>query len=111
MNNVFILIQITLTIVLIYLLLNNNTNKSKKIVVNRENKKEMEILKKMRAINLTMPLTEKSRPEKFEEVIGQEKGIKALRAALCGANPQYSKNKETDSIYSSVHFTFHLYCL
>lgn len=89
MNNVFILIQITLTIVLIYLLLNNNTNKSKKIVVNRENKKEMEILKKMRAINLTMPLTEKSRPEKFEEVIGQEKGIKALRAALCGANPQH----------------------
>ena len=89
MNNVFILIQIALTIVLIYLLLNNNTNKSKKIVVNRENKKEMEILKKMRAINLTMPLTEKSRPEKFEEVIGQEKGIKALRAALCGANPQH----------------------
>lgn len=89
MNNVFILIQITLTIVLIYLLLNNNTNKAKKIVVNRENKKEMEILKKMRAINLTMPLTEKSRPEKFEEVIGQEKGIKALRAALCGANPQH----------------------
>lgn len=89
MNNVFILIQIALTIVLIYLLLNNNSNKSKKIVVNRENKKEMELLKKMRAINLTIPLTEKSRPEKFNEVIGQEKGIKALRAALCGANPQH----------------------
>lgn len=89
MNNIFILIQIALTIVLIYLLLNNNSNKSKKIVVNRENKKEMELLKKMRAINLTIPLTEKSRPEKFNEVIGQEKGIKALRAALCGANPQH----------------------
>ena len=89
MNNIFILIQIALTIVLIYLLLSNNSNKSKKVVVNRENKKEMELLKKMRAINLTMPLTEKSRPEKFNEVIGQEKGIKALRAALCGANPQH----------------------
>ena len=89
MNNIFILTQIFLTIVLIYLLINNSSNKSRKIVVTKENKKEMDLLRKMRSISLTMPLTEKSRPEKFNEVIGQEKGIKALKAALCGANPQH----------------------
>jgi Lon-like ATP-dependent protease len=62
---------------------------SKKVIVDRENKKEMDKLKKLREIKLTEPLTEKSRPTSFEEIIGQEKGIKALQAALCGPNPQH----------------------
>ncbi len=62
---------------------------SSKVVVNKENKKEMEKLKKMKSISLTEPLTEKSRPTRFEDVIGQEKGIKALQAAICGPNPQH----------------------
>lgn len=60
-----------------------------KMVVTRENKKEMEKLRIMRNIKLTEPLTEKSRPTSFEEIIGQEKGIKALQAAICGPNPQH----------------------
>jgi Lon-like ATP-dependent protease len=63
--------------------------KSRKVIVDRENKKEMEELKKLRGIKLTEPLTEKSRPSNFSEIIGQEKGIKALQAALCGPNPQH----------------------
>ena len=55
----------------------------------QENTKEMNNLNKLRQISLTVPLTEKSRPESFDEVIGQEKGIKALKAALCGPNPQH----------------------
>lgn len=51
--------------------------------------KELEKLKQMRKIKLSEPLTEKSRPKSFEEIIGQEKGIKALKAALCGPNPQH----------------------
>lgn len=62
---------------------------SRKVIIDRENKKEMEKLKKLREIKLTEPLTEKSRPSSFSEIIGQEKGIKALQAALCGANPQH----------------------
>lgn len=62
---------------------------SSKIVVDKENKKEMDKLKKLRSINLSEPLTEKSRPSTFEDIIGQEKGIKALQAALCGPNPQH----------------------
>ena len=49
----------------------------------------MEKLRKMKSISLTEPLTEKSRPTRFEDVIGQEKGIKALQAAICGPNPQH----------------------
>ena len=60
-----------------------------KVVVERESKKEMEKLADMREISLTEPLAEKTRPQSFDEVIGQEEGIKALRAALCGANPQH----------------------
>ncbi len=58
-------------------------------VLEKENEKEMEKLNKLRMIKLTEPLTEKSRPSNLEEVIGQEKGIKALKAALCGPNPQH----------------------
>ncbi|MCY6369665.1 ATP-dependent protease LonB [Clostridium ganghwense] len=60
-----------------------------KTVVNKESKKEMEKLRKMQSLKLTEPLTEKSRPTNFKEVIGQEKGIKALQAAICGPNPQH----------------------
>jgi len=60
-----------------------------KITITKENKKEMDKLKKMRSIKLTEPLTEKSRPISFDEIIGQEKGIRALQAAICGPNPQH----------------------
>lgn len=60
-----------------------------KVTIDRESKKEMEQLRNMRAISLAEPLAEKVRPSSFSEVIGQEDGIKALRAALCGPNPQH----------------------
>ena len=51
--------------------------------------KEMEQLKRMRSISLTEPLAEHVRPRTFEDIIGQEEGIKALKAILCGKNPQH----------------------
>ncbi|MDA8443024.1 MAG: ATP-dependent protease LonB [Peptococcaceae bacterium] len=60
-----------------------------KVAVEKESRKELEKLQKMRKIALTEPLAEKTRPSNFTEVIGQTEGIKALRAALCGANPQH----------------------
>ena len=60
-----------------------------RIAVDREAKKELEKLQRLRAISLTEPLSEKTRPTKFDEIIGQEDGLKALRAALCGPNPQH----------------------
>lgn len=60
-----------------------------KVAVERESRKELEKLEKMRKITLTTPLAEKTRPTSFEEIVGQKEGIKALRAALCGPNPQH----------------------
>lgn len=60
-----------------------------KVSIERESKKELEKLEKMRKIALTTPLAEKTRPTHFEEIVGQIEGIKALRAALCGPNPQH----------------------
>ena len=68
------------------LLRNQQTNR---VAVDRESRKEMEQLEKMRQISLTEPLSEKTRPATFDEIIGQESGLKALRAALCGPNPQH----------------------
>ena len=62
---------------------------SNKVYIEKESKKELEKLQKMRETRLTEPLSEKTRPSSFQEVIGQERGIKALKAALCGPNPQH----------------------
>lgn len=54
-----------------------------------ENEREMEKLDAMRQVGLTEPLTEQTRPKSLGEIVGQERGIRALRAALCGPNPQH----------------------
>ncbi|CAM3500954.1 ATP-dependent protease LonB [Marinicrinis lubricantis] len=68
------------------LLRNQQTNRS---AVDKESRKEMEKLRKMRSIQLTVPLSEKTRPSKMEDIVGQKEGLKALKAALCGGNPQH----------------------
>lgn len=55
----------------------------------RESKKELEKLERMRRVRLTEPLSERTRPSRFEEIVGQEEGLTALRAALCSPNPQH----------------------
>lgn len=60
-----------------------------KVAVDRESRKEMEKLQKLRRISLTEPLSEKTRPSSFEEIVGQDDALKAMRAALCGPNPQH----------------------
>ncbi|WOD64146.1 ATP-dependent protease LonB [Niallia taxi] len=65
------------------------SQRTQKVSIDRESKKEMDQLRKMRSISLTAPLSEKVRPTSFEDIVGQEDGIKALKAALCGPNPQH----------------------
>lgn len=90
MTDVLIIIQIMIMVMIfIYMMSNTSQNRNSKVIIDKENHKEMEKLNKLRSIKLTQPLTEKSRPSTFDEIIGQEKGIKALKAALCGPNPQH----------------------
>lgn len=65
------------------------SQRTQKVSIDRESKKEMDQLRKMRSISLTEPLSEKVRPTSFEDIVGQEDGIKSLKAALCGPNPQH----------------------
>lgn len=60
-----------------------------RLAVDKESKKELEKIQRLRRISLAEPLSEKTRPRRFEEIVGQEEGLKALRAALCGPNPQH----------------------
>ena len=87
----FIMFLQLLMSILFYIYMSKSFASKKKdnSVLEKENEKEMEKLNKLRMIKLTEPLTEKSRPSNLEEIIGQEKGIKALKAALCGSNPQH----------------------
>lgn len=92
MTNIFMILQIVVLILMIYVIFNSINKqpvKSKSVVIDKESTKELNNLMKLRQISLSEPLTERSRPTVFEEIVGQEKGIKALKAALCGPNPQH----------------------
>lgn len=87
---VFGVVQIFFALVIgIYFinLMHSQRGQKQKVTINTT--KEREKLEAMREIHLTEPLTARTRPESFADVIGQEEGIKALRAAMCGPNPQH----------------------
>ena len=65
------------------------SQQSSRSAVNKESRKELERLRSMREVSLTEPLAEKTRPAKLEDIVGQEEGIRSLKAALCGPNPQH----------------------
>lgn len=52
-------------------------------------RREMDHLTELRRVHLSQPLNERVRPATFEDIVGQEEGIKALKAILCGPNPQH----------------------
>ncbi|MGB4372683.1 MAG: hypothetical protein WBI93_03845 [Halanaerobiales bacterium] len=55
-----------------------------KRAVIKESKSELNKLRVLRRISLTEPLAEKTRPARFQDIIGQEEGLEALKAAICG---------------------------
>lgn len=90
MNWVILLIQLVVTVitgVFFYTQLRNQRRSQPQY--RRESVKEMENLRKLRAISLSEPLAEHVRPQKFSDIIGQEEGIRSLMAILCGKNPQH----------------------
>ncbi|QPA30262.1 ATP-dependent protease LonB [Thermaerobacillus caldiproteolyticus] len=89
-TNVALLVQLFFGVVIgIYFWNLLRNQRTQKVSIDKESRKEMEQLRKLRSISLTEPLAEKVRPKSFEDIVGQEDGIKALKAALCGPNPQH----------------------
>lgn len=60
-----------------------------KVTTGKGSERELEKLRRLRACKLTVPLSERTRPKSLDDIIGQEEGIRALKAALCGENPQH----------------------
>ncbi len=90
LGNILAAIQLFFAIVIgLYFFNLLKGQQSNKIAIDKESKKELEKLQKLREISLSEPLSEKTRPASFNDIIGQEEGIKALKAALCGPNPQH----------------------
>ena len=89
-NMMIMLIQVFFAVVIgLYFwgLLRNQ--RSSRTAVDRESRKELEKLRKLRSISLSQPLAEKTRPAAMTDIVGQKEGLKALKAALCGPNPQH----------------------
>lgn len=87
----YVLIQIGITII-IWRILRTRERRVQSMPqrdVMSEGSREMRALKQLRARTLNIPLSEKARPDKMDDIIGQDEGIKALRAAMCGPNPQH----------------------
>lgn len=89
-NLVLVVIQLVVTLVVgVYFYKQLKQQKKNTPAVRREGAKEMDKLNRMRSIRLSEPLAERVRPTEFRDIIGQEDGIKSLKAILCGANPQH----------------------
>ncbi|MFC5529304.1 ATP-dependent protease LonB [Cohnella yongneupensis] len=90
LSSILMLVQVFFAVVIgIYfwnLLRNQKNNRS---AVDRESRKEMDKLRKLRSISLTKPLAEKTRPVSIADIVGQKEGLRALKAALCSSNPQH----------------------
>ncbi len=90
LTNTLFIIQFFFSIIIgMYFLNLLKSQQGNKTAIDRESKKELEKLRRLREIKLTEPLAEKTRPASLSDIVGQEQGLRALRAALCGPNPQH----------------------
>ncbi len=76
-------------IVGLYFLNMMRSQQHNRVAVDKESTRELERLRKMRTVSLSEPLSERTRPSCIGDIIGQEDGLRTLRAALCGPNPQH----------------------
>lgn len=83
-------VQIFFSIVIgLYFLSLLRTQTTVKTSIGKDSKNEQEKINEMRKIMLTPPLAEITRPSSFKEIMGQDRGLLALKAAICGPNPQH----------------------
>lgn len=73
----------------IYFLMQLKNQTSSKTTIHKDTIRQYEKMNLLRKIALTEPLSEKMRPREEQDIIGQEDGLKALKTALCGPNPQH----------------------
>lgn len=85
----FVIQMAVTTIVGVYFYTQLRNQKKAQPSQRRESGREYEKMQKLRAVKLSQPLCEKVRPACFADIVGQQDGIKSLKAILCGKNPQH----------------------
>ncbi len=90
-NVIWILVQVAILVAVITVIAWKKKRKyiHEKPIKPTQNSAKMQQIINMRARRLNEPLAETVRPVNFSDIIGQEEGIRALKAALCGPNPQH----------------------
>lgn len=90
MSLLLFMIQMTVTVVVgVYFYRQLRRDRQAQPAMRRDSAREMEKLRNLRSVSLSEPLSERVRPQSFRDIVGQQEGIKALMAILCGANPQH----------------------
>lgn len=88
MNEAVVIAQLIFSgVIAMYFVMQMRSAQSRRNAVNKDSEKEQILLDQMRQRKLNVPLSEITRPKTFSDIIGQEEGIKALRAAICSRNP------------------------
>lgn len=90
MTSIITITQLFFTLIIgMYFFTHLKSEKTDTKAMEEESKKAQKRLDNMRRIHLSEPMTETARPKLMSEIIGQEEGIKAMKAALCGPYPQH----------------------
>ncbi|MCD8214226.1 MAG: ATP-binding protein [Clostridiales bacterium] len=90
LSTVLVVSQLIFSVVaIIYFVTTMKNHRSSVKTIHLSSEKERLELRHLRSISLTEPLSEKARPKSLKDIVGQEKGIEALRTALMGENPQH----------------------
>lgn len=90
MTSIITITQLFFTLIIgMYFFTRLKSEKSDTHLLDESAKKSKARLDEMRRIHLREPLTETVRPKDMSEIIGQEEGIRAITAALCGPHPQH----------------------
>ncbi len=87
---VIALVQLVFTVIIgMYFFNLLRMQQGNRSAIDRESARELERLRHLRNVSLSEPLAERTRPSKLADIVGQEDGLRALRAALCGPHPQH----------------------
>jgi Lon-like ATP-dependent protease len=90
LNMTIMLVQVFFAVIIgLYFLGLLRGQRTSRNAIDKESRKELEKLHKLRMISLSQPLSERTRPALLTDIVGQVEGLKALKAALCGPNPQH----------------------
>lgn len=89
LTTVVIVMQLAVSLIMgVYFYKQLKRQEQGKTGVKYDSQAELDRLRRLRAVKLNLPMSERVRPTGLERIIGQEEAVEALKAILCGPHPQ-----------------------